>query len=565
MSQITHFLKRHTLLAAFAAVLAPLAVLLALQFLWLDKLQRVSAIAHKASLNTYLETVGLEVQYFYRTGAERALNLPAALFTQGRLETAAYNWDRRPVEGARRLFLVDFTREEFGNFLVYNPDTHTLETPPASDEALAIIMAAAPWQLLNSRGVPPGSVGLTVDERNPEYRMILNPITDDASDTARVVGIAGMILDERYFKTKLLPLAVERAIPGFFPDLVRDDLIISVRDSKDNVVLATRSGYEEGNPVTRNFPFVFTDWSLNLHSSGSSPEQLARAGFALNLALSIVLALVLVGGVVMALRAADRSLKLSQMKSDFVSNVSHELRTPLASIRVFAEFLRLGRALNTERVQEYGDYIEAESRRLSRLIDNILDFSRIESGRKTYNFVPADLEEVVTATLKTFEVRLKHSGFRVAFEKPASRLGRIEIDSDAIAQALNNLLDNAVKYSGDSRDIHVRLFADENWVAVSVRDRGIGIARDEQKKIFERFHRVGTGLVHDVKGSGLGLSIVNHIVEAHGGRVGVDSEPGQGSTFTIQLPIRPVRDRREAEGTDESVTQGSRLQFDPGA
>lgn len=391
--------------------------------------------------------------------------------------------------------------------------------------------------------------------------MILKPIVDNES---RVVGIAGMVLDLHYFTSNLLPRAVERAIPGFFPDLVRDDLVITVKDSQKNLVLATRNAYEEGNAVTRSFPFVFTDWSLNLHSGASTPEQWARTGFILNLALSIILALILVSGVVLALRAADRSLKLSQMKSDFVSNVSHELRTPLASIRVFAEFLKLGRAQSPERVAEYGDYIEAESRRLSRLIDNILDFSRIESGRKTYHFAVTDLEEVVTSTVRTFEVRLKHSGFDVVFEKPATRLPPIEIDPEAIAQALNNLLDNAVKYSGQSRLIRIHLFREGRHVVLSVMDKGIGIAPDEQTKIFERFHRVSTGLVHDVKGSGLGLSIVHHIIEAHGGRVDVQSEPGQGSTFSIHLPLDLVRIKGEEKQADDNVVSAADMKLNSG-
>jgi signal transduction histidine kinase len=267
---------------------------------------------------------------------------------------------------------------------------------------------------------------------------------------------------------------------------------------------------------------------------------------------------------VLALRAADRSLKLSQMKSDFVSNVSHELRTPLASIRVFAEFLKLGRAQSTERVQEYGDYIEAESRRLSRLIDNILDFSRIESGRKTYHFAVTDLEEVVTSTVRTFQVRLKHSGFEVVLDKPETRLPPIEIDPEAIAQALNNLLDNAVKYSGQSRLIRVRLFRDGRYVVLSVMDKGIGIAPDEQNKIFERFHRVSTGLVHDVKGSGLGLSIVQHIIEAHGGRVHVESVPGQGSTFSIYLPAEVVRIKGEEKQADDDAIRPADMNLERG-
>jgi signal transduction histidine kinase len=188
-------------------------------------------------------------------------------------------------------------------------------------------------------------------------------------------------------------------------------------------------------------------------------------------------------------------------------------------------------------VREYGEYIEAEGRRLSRLIDNILDFSKIESGRKTYDFVRADLHRVVAGTLRTFEVRMLQKGWEVDLTLPETPIPEFPMDPDALSQALNNLLDNAVKYSGDSKQVAVRLFQEREEAVIEVQDRGIGIARREQRKIFERFHRVGTGLIHDVKGSGLGLSIVHHVVRAHGGRVTVKSEPGKGSTFSLRLPL----------------------------
>src|SRR5262249_24235577 len=145
-------------------------------------------------------------------------------------------------------------------------------------------------------------------------------------------------------------------------------------------------------------------------------------------------------------RAASRAMKLSQMKADFVSNVSHELRTPLASIRVFGEFLRLGRVRQTDKVQEYGEYIEAESRRPTQLVNNILDFSKIESGQKTYQLERTHVEGVVADTLKTFEVVLEQNGFTVKLETPPLPLPQVVIDPDAVAQAFINLLDNAVKY-----------------------------------------------------------------------------------------------------------------------
>jgi len=538
MGGLAAFLKKHTLWVGFLAVLVPLLVMLVLQFVWLARLEQVSAIAQKVAHNNYLEAIGTEVQFYYRSTAERALNIPATLFTQKRLHEVALLWKRKPVEGVRRLFLVDFTRDPYGNYLVFDPERTELDPFPASDEALAIIVACTPWQVMSYRRAVAQSPSLRVDERNPEFRLILNPITDDA---AHVVGVAGMVLDDEYFKARLLPDVITKALPAFFPGIGAREMGVTVRDAAGKTVLATgetREPEDRDASATSRFPFVFTDWTMGLHSPGTTPEQWARANFAFNVALSMLLAAVLVGGIALALRAADRAVRLSEMKSDFVSNVSHELRTPLASIRVFAELLRLGRVQTADKIQEYGEYIEAESRRLSRLIDNILDFARIESGRKEYRFAPADLRQVVASTLKTFEAHLRHSGFHITFLGMDQVPPVLDIDQDAIGQALHNLLDNAVKYSGESKEITVLLAREGDSLAISVRDQGIGIPRGEQEKIFDRFHRVGTGLVHEVKGSGLGLSIVQHIVQVHGGRVVVESEPGRGSTFTMRLPIR---------------------------
>jgi signal transduction histidine kinase len=253
--------------------------------------------------------------------------------------------------------------------------------------------------------------------------------------------------------------------------------------------------------------------------------------------LSALLAAILIVGITLTLRTALREMRLSSMKNEFVSNVSHELRTPLASIRVFGELMRRGRVTEPDKVREYGTYIETESRRLTQLINNILDFSKIESGRKVYDLEPADIEDVVAASLGSFGTRLRNSGVELAYKGPEEALPEMRIDANAIDRALANLLDNAVKYSDGGDLIEVCLWSDEGEAHIAVRDRGIGIPRDEQQRIFERFHRVSTGLVHDVRGSGLGLSLVQHIMTAHGGRVTVDSKPGRGSTFTLHLPI----------------------------
>ena len=207
------------------------------------------------------------------------------------------------------------------------------------------------------------------------------------------------------------------------------------------------------------------------------------------------------------------------------------------------EFLRLGRFGGTDKAREYGDYIETESRRLTQLVDNILDFASIESGRKTYRFERCDVREVVRATVRTFEVRLRQDGFGLQLEGADTPLPPARIDQGAIVQSLSNLLDNAVKYSREARDIVVALGREDDSIVISVRDQGIGIPRAEQRKIFDRFHRVSTGLVHDVKGSGLGLAIVQHIVRAHRGKVTVESRPGEGSRFSARFAGPRVRDR----------------------
>jgi signal transduction histidine kinase len=561
MARLVAFLKRHALLFGFLAVLAPLVVLLGLQFVWLTNLERMSAIAHRATLGNYLDAVGNEVQYFYASGAERALNVSPALFLEERLDEAADAWRARPVEGARRLFLVDYTRERFGRFHLYDPATRTLVTPPASDESLAIIVACTPWQMLSFRRGQADSLALRVDERDPNYRIILNPIVDDER---RLVGVAGMILDEDHFRKVVLPAAIERSLPSFFPGSRPGDLIVTVRDQRGQRVIGAHGAEadaETADPaepvaetagpaesVASPFPFAFADWTIRIMSTRSAPERWARASFAFNLSLSLLLGVALIGGIVLALQAANRAMRLSEMKSDFVSNVSHELRTPLASIRMFAELLRLGRAASPEKVREYGTFIEAESRRLTRLINNILDFSRLESGRKTYRFARGDLREVVEGVVRALEIHLGQAGFRVTLEPVPLPLPEVRMDPDAIAQALHNLIDNAAKYSGDAREIAVRLWSEPGAVAVAVEDHGVGIPKDEQRKIFERFHRVGTGLVHEVKGSGLGLSLVRHIVQDHGGRIDLQSEPGRGSTFTIRLPAAPAAVPRLAGG-----------------
>ena len=238
----------------------------------------------------------------------------------------------------------------------------------------------------------------------------------------------------------------------------------------------------------------------------------------------------------LTLRATDREARLAQAKSNFVANVSHELKTPLSLLSLFSEILELGRVKNEEKKIEYYRIIRHESLRLNKMIDNILDFSKIEAGRKTYNFADGDIAEVIENVLSSYRYQITNSGFDIKTNMQPD-LPLVLIDRDAMAQAISNLLDNAIKYSGEVKQLSITTQTFRSNLSIEIADHGIGIPRAEQAKIFEKFYRVGNGLVHDVKGSGLGLSLVKHIIEAHDGTISVESDVGKGSRFTILLPL----------------------------
>jgi len=313
--------------------------------------------------------------------------------------------------------------------------------------------------------------------------------------------------------------------------------VMMIHPSKDPNPWVTSGNWDGAKPeAERNLQYVFPELTLAIKYQGMTVADIGARFLRYNYIVLAALSLFMVAGIFLTYRNVSKEMNLARQKSDFVANVSHELRTPLALIRLYAETLELGRLSAKEKYQEYFRIIREESERLTALINNILDFSRIDAGRKEYEFQETNLGELVHSTLDSYRFQIQQNGF--GFEENISPdIPPVNVDREAIARSLLNLVNNALKYSKDDKHIAVKLYRVNGSVKLEVQDRGIGIPVNEQEKIFEKFYRCGDPLVHNVKGSGLGLSLVRHIVRAHGGDVLVESVPDKGSKFTIALPL----------------------------
>ena len=255
-----------------------------------------------------------------------------------------------------------------------------------------------------------------------------------------------------------------------------------------------------------------------------------------NFWMIVVLLIVLIFGAVLIVRTVSHEMGVLRMKSDFVSSVSHEFKTPLTSMRTLIERMQEGKVRDKAKMDQYISVIAQDTDKLTRLVGNILDFSKIEDGKREYDFAETDVAQLVSRQIQEFrkDEFLKDVSIRYHVKE---ELPKLSVDKQAFSQALVNLLDNAVKFSPIKKEIHVHLGADEKNVILEVADNGIGILPNELDRIFEKFYQGKNSLKQTVKGAGLGLTLVKHTVEAHGGRVSVKSKVGEGSTFSLIFPI----------------------------
>jgi len=380
-------------------------------------------------------------------------------------------------------------------------------------------------------------------------------------------SLVAFTVDASKLRREYFPALVEARLaqlqqPSGFPPLK-----VRLADESGVTVVA---GYEVPAPLDeRTFPLVFFDRQLLEYSApyeahretwriqtsyGDAVPAIVSANTRPQRTLMLLLAAFMGVGVFLVAGAAAREVRVAELKSNFVASVSHDLKTPLALIQLFAETLELGRVRSADRAQEYYRIINGEAKKLTRLIENILDFSRMEAGLRPYTLVAADVGELVQRVIAMMQPQFAQGQFTVAAAITPG-LPPIEADEVAVERAVENLLTNAVKYSGDSRRIEVDVFGAPGEVVVRVRDHGIGIARRNQRRIFRKFFRVTHELGGGPQGTGLGLAIVDHTMRGHGGYVGVDSEPGQGSTFTLHFPAAP---RAVSEGSVDEAHSGDR-------
>lgn len=304
-------------------------------------------------------------------------------------------------------------------------------------------------------------------------------------------------------------------------------------DSNGNVLHG--SMLPEGSLETRRAASVTgLPWTLVITNSNveADMEQFAARRQLLMAGLAALALLVITGSYLIG-RTVSRELAVARLQSEFVSAVSHEFRTPLTSLRQFTEMLVEDDDLPAEKRRSFYRALERATGRLSRLVESLLDFGRMEAGARPYRLEPLDAAELAQVVVEEFRQGLTGKDFTVECRAPAPAI--VKADREALTQAVWNLLDNAVKYSGDGRNALVEVENSEQ-VAIRVRDSGFGIPPSEQREIFGKFARGSSAKQHGVKGTGIGLAMIKHIVDAHGGKVMVDSEPGRGSTFTILLP-----------------------------
>ena len=334
---------------------------------------------------------------------------------------------------------------------------------------------------------------------------------------------------------------ITSALAGYQSTFAGSESTYRILDASGNCVVGPQR--PEDRPfATAALPPAFPGWKVELYFAGGDVfEKAAKRQIAVYIWTgALVILLILVAGG-FATQAVGKQIRLNRMKNDFIGTVSHELKTPLASMRVLVDTLLEGRVRDEAQAREYLRLTAKENERLSRMIDNFLTFSRMERNKVAFSPAAARPAAIAQDALESVQTKFATNNCRLTVEI-AEPLPETEADHDAMVTVLVNLLDNACKYTTDNKQVALRVFAEAGFVCFAVSDNGIGLARRHIRRIFDRFYQVDSSLARKAEGCGLGLSIVKFIVDAHSGKIEVESKPGKGTTFTVRLPAAPRND-----------------------
>jgi two-component system phosphate regulon sensor histidine kinase PhoR len=327
-----------------------------------------------------------------------------------------------------------------------------------------------------------------------------------------------------------VPRIVHDLFPTLYPDSAQSRVNVSDQDGR---IVFGKSLARKGPVLGRQFETTLYKWSVNVSmASGEELAQAVQRRRVLEMVLVGLSSLVVIFGLIVIVVAAAQERRLANLKSDFVANVSHELKTPLSLVRMFSELLQSGRVESEEKRRQYLQIIVGESDRLASLIENVLDFAKVERGRQAYHFAEGNLGEVVARAVDVCRVRAEREGTELELDI-APGLPSVRLDERALEIAVINLIDNAMKYAPGH--VSVAVVATAGALEVRVTDRGPGIVPEDRKRIFERFVRGKPSEGKQVRGSGIGLALVKHIAEAHGGKAWVEPGVPKGSVFVLSV------------------------------
>lgn len=378
----------------------------------------------------------------------------------------------------------------------------------------------------------------------------------------KIVGHINFLIDKEYLLSRVMKPKMEMKIGS--PE--ESGIVVWLRDwMQDEILLSSDNQftYDRGKvDIRQRFPDLLDNWVLYASFLESPSVAATKASVNRNFVLLGVAVFILFGAFIFMFINAQREREFARRQASFLANVTHELKTPLAVMQAAGENISDGRVTDGKRLKDYGSHIYSEAIRLRKMIDKLLDVAKVDSGQTVVEQAPYQLEQLIGEYYKTNKSYIEGKGFSFEFHSDEN-LPPVMIDPDHLETILNNLVENSLKYSHDEKNIQISLRTEDDSVKLSVKDKGDGIPRKDQKSIFDKFYRVENTLTAKTKGHGLGLSIVKNLVSLNGGKISVESELGQGATFILTFKaLIEIPKEYKKEATDQTTTIPKGIEID---